>query len=79
MAAMEGVLQRAFGQNLRAYRERRGLSKEDFAELVGVHRTYLGSVERGERNLTLRTVERIAERLRLDPRPLLDPPKRSKR
>ncbi len=68
----------AVGRNPRAYRERRGLSQEDLAELVGVHRTYLGSVERGERNLTLKTVERIAESLNLDPRRLLAPPKRSK-
>jgi transcriptional regulator with XRE-family HTH domain len=79
VVTVEGVLQRAFGQNLRAYRESRGLSQEDFAELVGVHRTYLGGVERGERNLTLKTVERIADRLRLDPRSLLGAPKGSKR
>ena len=79
MATMEGVLQRALGQNLRAYRESRGLSQEDFAELLDLHRTYVGSVERGERNLTLKTVERIADRLHLDPRRLLEPRKRSKR
>jgi transcriptional regulator with XRE-family HTH domain len=75
---MEGGLQRALGRNLRAYRESRGLSQEEFAELVGVHRTYLGSVERGERNLTLKTVERVADSLHLDPRRLLAPPKRSR-
>nr|WP_290221027.1 helix-turn-helix transcriptional regulator [Corynebacterium atrinae] len=56
-------LQRTVGRNLRAYRLERGLSQEDFAEVLGVHRTYMGGVERGERNLTLRSVERIAERL----------------
>ena len=60
---MEGDLQRAFGRNLRAHREAQGISQEDYADTVlGVHRTYLGGVERGERNLTLRTVERLAER-----------------
>jgi transcriptional regulator with XRE-family HTH domain len=39
--------------------------------MVGVHRTYLGGVERGERNLTLRSVERIAGWLRIDPIDLL--------
>lgn len=59
----EGDLQRVVGQNLRAYRQERGLSQEAFAEVVGVHRTYMGGLERGERNLTLRSVERLAERL----------------
>lgn len=68
---MEGDLQRAVGQNLRAHREAKGLSQEAFADVLGVHRTYMGGVERGERNLTLKTVERIAERLRLDPLALL--------
>lgn len=68
---MEGDLQRAVGRNLRAYRQARGLSQEAFADVLGVHRTYMGGVERGERNLTLRSVERIAQRLNLDPLALL--------
>jgi transcriptional regulator with XRE-family HTH domain len=60
---MEGDLQRAVGRNLRAYRQARGLSQEAFAEFVGVHRTYMGGLERGERNLTLRSVEKIAGHL----------------
>ncbi len=42
------------------------MSQEAFADLVGVHRTYMGGLERGERNLTLKSVERIAERLGID-------------
>ncbi|MGN6816305.1 MAG: helix-turn-helix domain-containing protein [Solirubrobacterales bacterium] len=68
---MEGDLQRTIGRNLRAYRQARGLSQEAFAEVLGVHRTYMGGVERGERNLTLRSVERIAERIDEDPLSLL--------
>jgi transcriptional regulator with XRE-family HTH domain len=68
---MEGDLQRIFGQNLRAYREARGLSQEAFADVLGVHRTYMGGVERGERNLTLRSVEKIAGRIELEPLSLL--------
>ena len=76
---MEGDLQRAVGRNLRAYREERGLSQEAFAEVVGVHRTYMGAVERGERNLTLRSVERIAERIGVEAVQLLnDEEKRSR-
>jgi len=68
---MEGDLQRNVGRNLRAYRRARGLSQEAFADVLGVHRTYMGGIERGERNLTLKSVERIAERLGLDPLALL--------
>ena len=66
-----GDLQRIVGKNLRAYRQAKGLSQEAFAELVGMHRTYIGGVERGERNLTLATVERYAEAIGLDPLDLL--------
>lgn len=68
---MEGELQRVLGRNLRTYREARGLSQEDFALVLGVHRTYMGGVERGERNLTLKSVERIAATLKIDPLELL--------
>ncbi len=70
---MEGDLQRVLGTNLRRYRLSRGLSQEAFADVVGVHRTYMGGLERGERNLTLRSVERIAARLRVEPLALLQP------
>lgn len=60
---MEGKLQRTVGRNLRRIRTERGWSQERFADELGVHRTYMGGVERGERNLTLRTVERLAESL----------------
>ena len=68
---MEGDLQRRVGANLRRYRQERGLSQEAFAELVGVHRTYMGGLERGERNLTLRSLERLATQLRVDALELL--------
>jgi transcriptional regulator with XRE-family HTH domain len=71
---VEGDLQRTVGRNLRAYRQARDLSQEAFADVLGVHRTYMGGVERGERNLTLKSLERIAERLGLDPLDLLRQP-----
>jgi transcriptional regulator with XRE-family HTH domain len=46
--------------NLREFRERKGLSQEEFADVCGLHRTYVGSVERGERNVTLSTLEIFA-------------------
>lgn len=68
---MEGELQRTLGRNLRTYRAERELSQEAFADVLGVHRTYMGGLERGERNLTLRSVEKIADTLQLDPLELL--------
>jgi transcriptional regulator with XRE-family HTH domain len=68
---VEGDLQRRLGRNLRACRLAKGLSQEAFADLLGIHRTYIGGLERGERNVTLRTVERIAGRLGADASRLL--------
>jgi transcriptional regulator with XRE-family HTH domain len=68
---MEGKLQKRVGENLRAHRESEGLSQEAFAEVLGVHRTYMGAVERGQRNLTLQSLERIAEKIGIDPVDLL--------
>jgi transcriptional regulator with XRE-family HTH domain len=68
---VEGELQRRLGQHLRVRRLEQGLSQEAFADVLQVHRTYMGGIERGERNLTLRSVERIAERLGIDPLELL--------
>jgi len=69
----EGDLQRLFGSNLRQWRTVRGLSQEDLADLLGYHRTYVGGIERGERNLSLRSVERIAEQLKIEAVSLLQP------
>ena len=70
---MENDLQHTVGRNLRAHREGLGLSQEAFADQLGVHRTYMGAVERGERNLTLQTIERIARQIDVDPLALLTP------
>ena len=69
---MEGDLQRRFGERLRAERVARKLSQEALADVLGVHRTYIGGLERGERNVTLRTVERLAERLGVEPLALIE-------
>ncbi len=64
-------MQHVVGRNLRAYRKERGLSQEAFADVLGVHRTYMGGIERGERNLTLKSLERIAAKIEVEPLALL--------
>lgn len=63
---MEGDAQIEFGRNLRALRLDRNLSQEALADELALHRTFIGSVERGERNLTFRTAERLCMDLGVD-------------
>ena len=51
---------KAVGQRIRSYRISQGLSQERLAELSGCHPTYVGQLERGEKNATLESIERIA-------------------
>lgn len=71
MGRVEGELQVTVGRRVRRLRLERGISQEALARDVDMHRTYLGGVERGERNLTLRSVERLAERLGVPVRELI--------
>lgn len=71
----EGHLQRTLGKNLRAWRTEQGLSQEAFADVLGYHRTYVGGLERGERNVTLKSLERIAAAIAAEPVSLLSQPK----
>ena len=54
-----------FGNKVREERVKRGLSQEKFAEIVGVHRTYIGMIERAEKNITLTNIEKIAKALKM--------------
>lgn len=64
---MEGDLQRTLGRNLRAYRQARGLSQEAFAEILKVHRTYMGGVDRQETLADNRTSEHEQRQARPSP------------
>ena len=52
-----------FGQRMRILRKAKGWSQEEFAHETGLHRTYIGSVERGERNISLVNIGKIAQAL----------------
>ena len=54
---------KVFGTNLRRYRLQLGLSQEQFAEKCGLHRTYISSVERFQRNISIENIQRIADAL----------------
>ena len=61
-----------FAEKIKQERVKRGLSQEDFAELIGFHRTYVGMLERAERNITLVNLEKIALALNISLKNLLD-------
>lgn len=56
---------------VREERLKQGLSQESLAELAGVHRTYIGMIERAEKNITLENIEKIAKALKIEPEALL--------
>ena len=65
------TLRLRLGHAIRRLRKDAGYSQESFADRCGVHRTYMGSVERGATNISLDNIERIARALRLTPAQLL--------
>ncbi len=54
-----------FGEKVRSARLEQGLSQEELADKAGVHRTYIGMIERAEKNITLENIEKIAKALNI--------------
>lgn len=57
---------KVFGTNLKRYRREEGLSQERFAELCGLHRTYISGIECCQRNVSLENVQKIADALGIE-------------
>ena len=65
-----------FGKHVRKLRLERGLSQEKLAELADLHRNYVGSVERGERNIAIDNIEKLARALETDAAAFVVEPRR---
>jgi len=55
-----------FGGKIREERLKQGLSQEELAKIAGVHRTYIGMIERAEKNITLENIEKLAKALKIN-------------
>lgn len=56
----------AFGKRVREVRKNKGISQEKLAEMAGIDRSYMGNIERGEKNITLKKVYEICDALEID-------------
>ena len=65
------ALRAIVAKNLRLIRNDLGLSQEQLAEVAGLHRTYIGAIERGERNVSIDNIEKLAKALRVKPTRLM--------
>ena len=63
---MSSKARKVFAKRLRQIRQIKGLSQEELADRAGLHRTYVGSVERSERNVSIDNMERLAQALEVD-------------
>lgn len=68
---MSKTILEKFGEKVREERLKQELSQEEFASRVGVHRTYVGMIERAEKNITLENIEKIAKALKININELL--------
>ncbi len=68
----EEDITKRIGLNITIIRERQGLTQEKLAELAGLHRAYIGQIERGEKNIGLKNLEKISKALNISLRSLFD-------
>lgn len=66
MEKKSGIARQTFAKNIKTVRTAKNLSQEKLADLSGLHRTYIGAVERGERNVSIDNMERIANALAIN-------------
>ena len=69
---MNKTILEKFGQKVREERQKQGLSQEELAAKAGVHRTYIGMIERAEKNITLLNIEKISKALDINISKLLE-------
>ncbi|MBN2563890.1 MAG: helix-turn-helix transcriptional regulator [Phycisphaerae bacterium] len=69
----ESGIKQAFGKAVRKFRDGLGVSQEELAELADLHRTYISDIERGDRNISLVNIVRLAQALKVTPGDLLGP------
>ncbi len=69
---MKSNINEEVGFNIRRIREERDLSQEELATLASLHRAYVGQIERGEKNIGLKNLEKIAKALNVSIKVLLD-------
>lgn len=65
------TLKKQLGERVRLHRQKSALSQEQLADLASLHRTYVGSIERGERNVSLENIVAISRALKITPSELL--------
>jgi transcriptional regulator with XRE-family HTH domain len=68
---MNKTILEKFGERVREERLKQNLSQEELASRAGVHRTYIGMIERAEKNITLENIEKIAKALGMKPSELI--------
>ncbi|MBW3097521.1 helix-turn-helix domain-containing protein [Pseudohoeflea coraliihabitans] len=72
-------LEKKFGQNVRYWRKKRGLSQEELADRAQLHATYVSGIETGYRNPTVKIIGRIADALDIEPSLLFEDPEKARK
>jgi transcriptional regulator with XRE-family HTH domain len=69
---MKNTARKAFGERMKKLRLQKGLSQERLGDIAGLHRTYIGSIERGEQNISVDNIAKIAKALKVKPSHLFE-------